>query len=88
LNRTEEALALQRVLLEQHRAAGSKDGFVEEEIAECLLALDRPEEAKPHFSAAHELLAEDAWLQRDEPERLERLRRLGGVAPSGAPAPE
>lgn len=88
LNRTEEALAMQRALLEQHRAAGTKDGFVQEEIAECLLALDRTEEARPHFSAAHELLTEDAWLQRDEPERLERLRRLGGVAPSGAPAPE
>lgn len=78
LDRIEEALAIQRSLLEEHRVAGSEDGFVQEEIAECLLALGRAEEAGPHFTAAHEMLSKDPWLTRDEPERLERLRRLGG----------
>ena len=78
LDQTEEALLMQQSLLEEHRAAGSGDGFVHEEIAECLLALERSEEARPHFAAAHEMLAKDAWLVRDEPERLQRLRRLGG----------
>lgn len=84
LGRTEEALSVQRALLEEHRAAGTQDGFVEEEIAECLLSLNRGDEAKPHFAAAFERLGKDPWLTRDEPERLERLRRLGGIA---APAP-
>jgi len=84
LGRTEEALSAQIALLEEHRAAGTQDGFVEEEIAECLLSLGRRDEAKPHFAAAFEALAKDPWLTRDEPERLERLRRLGGVP---APAP-
>jgi len=89
LGRLEEALAVQRSLLEEHRAAGTRDGYVEEEIAECLLSLDRVEEAKPHFAAAFEMLSTDPWLARDEAERLERLRRLGGVtgpAPASAPA--
>lgn len=84
LGRTEEALATQLDLFAEHEAAGTRDGFVREEIAECLLALRRAEEATPHFAAAYEELAEDPWLRRDEPDRLERLRRLGGVA---APAP-
>jgi len=86
LGKTEEALAIQRELLEEHRAAGTKDGFVREEIAECLLALNRGDEAKSHFAAAFDLLSKDPWLTRDEPERLERLRQLGGVA-AIAPAP-
>jgi tetratricopeptide (TPR) repeat protein len=75
LGRVEEALALQRRLL----AEGTEDGYVQEELGECLLALNRAEEAAPHFAAAHAALSGDEWLQRDEPERLERLRRLGGL---------
>lgn len=80
LQRADEALAMQRALLEEHRAAGTRDGYVDEEIAECLTALHREEEAKPHFAAAYAELSQDPWLKRDEPERLERLRRLGGVS--------
>ena len=86
LGRTEEALALQGALLDEHRAAGTQDGFVQEETAECLLLLDRGDEAKPRFAAAYELLAKDPWLTRDEPDRLERLRRLGGIAAPGTTA--
>ena len=86
LGRIDEALAIQRALLEEHRAARTNDGFVHEELAECLLALDRGDEARPHFAAAFDLLSKDPWLARDEPERLERLRRLGGVA-TPEPAP-
>ena len=73
LGRTDEALAAQQELLD-----GPPDGFVHEELAECLTELRRDAEAKPHFAAAYELLSADPWLSRDEPERLERLRRLGG----------
>ncbi|HSQ60701.1 MAG TPA: tetratricopeptide repeat protein [Acidobacteriota bacterium] len=83
LKRYDEALAEQRALLAENEAAGSPDGFVEEEIGECLTALGRDGDAKPHFAAAHALLSKDPWLARDEPERLERLRRLGGVPAPG-----
>ena len=68
MGRFEEALALQQKL--------STDGFVNEEIAECLLALKRPEEAKSYFARAYELLSKDKWLAAEEPKRVERLRDL------------
>jgi tetratricopeptide (TPR) repeat protein len=76
LGRVEEALREQRRLQRELAATGATDGYVEEELAECLLALDRGVEARPHFARAHELLSADPWLVEGEPERLERLRRL------------
>jgi tetratricopeptide (TPR) repeat protein len=84
LGRLEEALSMQEALLTEGKAESASDGYVEEEIGECLEALGRAAEAAPHFAAAYALLSADPWLQRDEPERLERLRRLGGV-PEPAP---
>lgn len=85
LKRYEASLAAQRALLAENEAAGTPDGFVHEELGECLEALGRSAEATPHFAAAYDLLSKDPWLARDEPERLERLRRLGGgEAPDGA----
>ena len=55
---------------------GDPSGFTQEELGECLLALGRPDEARPRLAAAYAILQHDASLQRDEPERLERLRRL------------
>jgi tetratricopeptide (TPR) repeat protein len=73
----EEALSKQMTLKEEYEAAGEKDGFVFEEIGECLLALSRPEEAHPYFAQAHEILSQDVWLAEKEPERLARLQKLG-----------
>ncbi len=68
MGRYEEALALQKSL--------KPDGYVLEEMAECLLALKRPDEAKPYFARAHELLSNDEWLAAREPQRLRRMRDL------------
>lgn len=68
MGRLEEALGLQQKL--------KPDGYVLEEIAECLLALKRTAEAKPYFARAYELLAKDEWLVAEEPKRVERLREL------------
>jgi tetratricopeptide (TPR) repeat protein len=76
LGRYEEALRAQLENLRVCDDMGESDGYVEEEIGECLLALGRDEEARPHFARAYALLADDPWLKRDEPERLERLARL------------
>jgi tetratricopeptide (TPR) repeat protein len=80
LHRTEEALALQRQLLEEMKAAGEEDGYVHEEVAECLRLLGQTDEARPHFARAHALLSADSWLSANEPERLGRLAREAGVA--------
>lgn len=77
LNRTEEALAMQQSLLEEHELAGTSDGYVFEEIAECLLSLDRADDARPHFERAYVELSKDNWLMENEPDRLDRLKRLG-----------
>jgi tetratricopeptide (TPR) repeat protein len=58
-------------------ASSEPDGYVHEELAECLLALGRTMEAQAEFARAYELLSADAWLVEREPERLERLARIG-----------
>ncbi len=77
LGRLDDALDLQRALFAEHEQAGSRDGYVHEELAECLYALGRVEEACEHFRTAHELLSADPWLVESEPRRLERLQMLG-----------
>ena len=78
LGRPAEALAIhQRLAMETAAAGEPEDGYGAEELGECLLALGRAEDARPHFARAAELLGADAGLARHEPERIERLRRLG-----------
>jgi tetratricopeptide (TPR) repeat protein len=93
LGRPQEALARQMARLqelqegekgqeeeeEEGARAGTSDGYVHEEIGECLLALGREEEARPHFARAWAVLSQNSWLAATEPERLERLRTLGAV---------
>ncbi|MCY3556871.1 MAG: tetratricopeptide repeat protein [Gemmatimonadetes bacterium] len=81
LGRIEEALAVQQSLLVEHEADGTSDGYVFEEIAECLLTLERPDEARPYFGRAYQELSEDGWLTENESERLARLKRLGDAQP-------
>jgi len=73
LGRYTDALAIQEDL------RGGDDGYVEEELGELLLALDRSDEARPHFARAYELLSRDPWLVDGEPERLTRLADLGSA---------
>jgi tetratricopeptide (TPR) repeat protein len=76
LGQTEEAVAIQMALMDELESAGESDGYVFEEIAECMIALDRLDEARPYFLEAYEYLIED--LQQ-EPDRLARLKELGGA---------
>ncbi len=75
LGRTNESLKMQEQLLAEVGPKG--DGYIHEEIGECLLALGRDEEAPPHFARAYELLSKDQWLASNESERLARLKELG-----------
>ena len=78
LGRENEALAVQQKLLRRKEdARRAPDGFVFEELGECLLALGREEEARPWFARAHQELSKDPWLAENEPERLTRLEKLG-----------
>ena len=73
--RTAEALSQQRAIQSSNAEAGIDDPYVDEEIAECLLALGRPEEARPHFAKAAAGL--EAELAAIEPQRIARLQELG-----------
>jgi len=79
LGRYDEALAIQRRLAAEGVDAGAPDGYVYEELGELLLAKNDPAAARPNFARAFELLGADAGLQANEPERLARLKQLGGA---------
>ncbi len=76
LGRLDDAVAIQREL-EHSAPGGTPDGFVCEELAECLHALGRNNEAKPYFKRACDLLSQDTWLVEAEPQRINRLCALG-----------
>ncbi len=80
LGRTSEALRRQRALAGEWARARQKDGYVFEELGECLLELGRPQEARPFFRRAHAELSRDPSLRRSDPDRLKRLRDLGDAA--------
>ncbi len=84
LGRVEEALAEQQSLASEYARIERESGYVAEELGECLLALGRDAEARPHFANAHRLLSADNWLVANEPERLMRLAQL---AQDAAPMP-
>jgi tetratricopeptide (TPR) repeat protein len=79
LGRIDEALKIQRTLLEEYEFLDGTDGYVLEELGECLLLQGEDEEAKSWFAKAYEELSKDAWLAANDNERLERLKQLGGV---------
>lgn len=77
LGNVEESLSMQHAMLAERAEKNIQDdGYIYEETGECLLALGKPDEAKPHFAKAHELLSKDIWLQANEQPRLERLLAL------------
>lgn len=73
LKQHEAALDILFRLERESAQADAPDGYVFEEIAENLDALGRTAEAKLYFRRAFDTLSRDAWLPRDEPQRLERL---------------
>jgi tetratricopeptide (TPR) repeat protein len=79
MNRVAEALSHQMDLEKEFESANEKDGYVFEEIGECLLALNRRQAAQPYFAEAYQLLSQDVSLAEQEPARLERLSQLGKV---------
>ncbi len=82
LGRIGEALAEQRDLEEAYRKLGGGDGYVEEEIAECLLLQGKEAEARPYFAKAYEKLSKDEWFKEAESARLERLKAMGYIGES------
>lgn len=77
LKQIDTALSIQYSLEKAiHDKTMEEDGYVYEEIAECLLAEGKANDAKPFFKRAYTLLSKDIWLQKDEKARLERMEEL------------
>ncbi len=83
IQHTEEALEMQRGLFEEYQAEGKRNGYVYEEIAECLLVMRQEQEAQEWFAAAYAEFSKDPRIARDQ-SRLNRLKELGQV---GRPRP-
>jgi tetratricopeptide (TPR) repeat protein len=79
---TDEAMEIQQELFQDYQSAGRKSGFVYEEIAECLLAMQREDEAQGWFAAAYEELRKDPSVASDR-DRLVRMKTLGRVGIAG-----
>jgi len=77
MNETQQALEIQMELLMESEQSHTPDGYVNEELGECLLSLDRRKEAQSYFVQAYKMLSLDQWLVEHEPERLARLKELG-----------
>ncbi len=80
MGQAEEALDMQQALEREMNAAGEKDGFVYEELAELYAAKGQTELASRSAAEAYELLSAMEWFSRSEPARLERLQQLVGKA--------
>jgi tetratricopeptide (TPR) repeat protein len=79
MNKTKEALTIQKDLMEEFNKIGEKDGYVYEELGECYLSLGKKSEAEKFFKLAYEELSKDEWLVQNETKRIERLKELGKV---------
>lgn len=77
LGQLEEALAMQQAQHAEYQQLDEEDGYVHEELGECLWALGREAEARPHFAEAYRILSQDQWLQANESNRVLRLKALG-----------
>jgi tetratricopeptide (TPR) repeat protein len=71
LKRYDEALAIQNDLIQY-----PEQGYVSEELGELVLVLGRPDEAKPRFKRAYELLSQNLGSDPGEKAHLARLKEL------------
>jgi len=78
LERYDEALEIQLALESFHKEAGDSDGYVWEELGE-LYHVKKDDKATAYFAMAYEALSKINWLVESQPERIERLKKLGKV---------
>lgn len=79
--RYEEALAIQKPLLDESTQSGGPVGYACEEIAESLFALGNETEARSYFERAHSLLSQDPWFPPPQRARLIRMAEMARTLP-------
>ncbi len=77
LGEPDKALEIHFILEKEiQKTAPFYEGYVYEEIAECLFLKQETDRAKIYFKKAHKILKENKWLKENEHERLDRLKKL------------
>lgn len=76
LGQTQDALAMQKLLLSEMSLTGDISGYVYLEIGENLQLLNAREEAKPYFELAYKELSADGWYSDNRADELSRLQHL------------
>jgi len=79
MNRTEDALTIHRALHAELGDTKSPDGRLYEELAECLHALKKSDEAQMYFELAFKELSKEQWVADSQPLKLKRLKTMGKV---------
>jgi tetratricopeptide (TPR) repeat protein len=80
MDRVEDSLKLQMDLLNEVKQKNiEQDGYIYEEIGECLLSLGKKDESKKYFGLAYKLLSKDIWLSANEKPRLSRIKKLSDI---------
>lgn len=76
LNRSEEALKIQKALQTKMSATGRANGHVVLEIAENMQVMGNTEEAKQYFEQAYNELSTDGWYSDNKASELSRMHYL------------
>lgn len=76
LNRVQEALDIQMELLSEVTRLGKVNGHVFLEIAECLQAQQKQDEAKSYFESAYKELSNNGWYSDNKAPELSRMQEL------------
>jgi tetratricopeptide (TPR) repeat protein len=78
MGNVQESLEMQRSILKEiEQKKAEHDGYVFEEIGECLLAQSKKPESKEYFKKAYEILSKDEWMMENEKDRMDRMKELG-----------
>lgn len=75
----EEAYRIMYALYQELEAAGTKDGYVCEELGEIMMVNDNTDGAKDFFACAWNELSKNPELQQTQAERLARMKKLAGL---------
>lgn len=78
LGQVEDSIVIQKELLAETEQNTVPDGYVYEELAECLLSLNKAQEAQHYFSLCYDRLILESDLVTNEPERITRIKKLAG----------
>ncbi|HWB65130.1 MAG TPA: tetratricopeptide repeat protein [Chitinophagales bacterium] len=80
LGRLDDSLTIQLALFEESVETGQSDGYVHEELGELYLLKNDQQKAAFHFEKAYHLLSQDPHHIANDGPRLERMKKLAGLA--------